>query len=548
MFKYTLVFSLAAFSCLALTPCMTRLAVVLGAVDRPDPRRIHSTPTPRLGGLAVFASVAPGLGTSLMVDPWLRPESRDIPIIVMAAAAIMILGLIDDCFSIRPSVKLLAEIAIAVAMFATGYRVTEILGWNLGWASPLVTVLWIIALTNAFNLIDGLDGLATGTGVIISATLFALFVYNSQASSSLVLAALCGSLFGFLPYNFFPAKILLGDSGSLLLGFIFALMSIRIADKSSAALAISIPLLALGLPLGEMTLTITRRLLRIVHVIKGGTDGEHYEFFFLGRAAIFTADKAHIHHRLIDLGLNHRTAVLLLYAVCSLFCGGALALIFHRGGQESLILGVFAIAAIVGVRHLGYNEFRPLRNGLLLPLLDAPIFDLRPFQILLDIGSITVAYISSHLICLHAASTAKLTPVAIHALPLVCFAQIAAFAASNLYRGAYRLSGIAELLALVKALLVAAVLGWTASFVVFGWQPYGLLIALLDTYILGTFIISSRFAYSVLEHYFRVDDLSNNLGSAATVSNRSNIRTNGQNSVSSPHRSTTRGVAGGGGL
>jgi UDP-GlcNAc:undecaprenyl-phosphate/decaprenyl-phosphate GlcNAc-1-phosphate transferase len=549
MFKYTLVFSLAAFLCLALTPWIVRLASTLGAIDRPDPRRVHSTPTPRLGGLAVFASIAMALGGSQLVDPWLRPESRDIPIFVMATAAVMFLGLIDDCFSIKPSLKLLVEIVVALATFATGYRITEILGWDLGWAAAPVTVLWIVTLTNAFNLIDGLDGLATGTGAIISATLFALCVYDSHVPSALILAALCGSLFGFLPYNFFPAKIFLGDSGSLLLGFIFALISIRIADKSSAALAISIPLLALGFPLGEMTLTITRRLLRVVHVIRGEPEGARYEFFFLGRAAVFTADRAHIHHRLIDLGLNHRSAVLLLYGVCSLFCGGALALIFQRGGQEGLILGIFGIATIVGVRHLDYKEFRPLRNGLLLPLLDAPIFNLMPFQVLLDIGSITAAYMSSNLICSHALSTSQLTPVAIHTLPLVCFAQISAFAVSGLYRRTYRLSGIAELLALIKALVIAAVLGWTASSVVFSWQPYGLSIALLDSYILGTLIVGWRFSFSVLEHYFQVDRVPHTFEDA-TVSDRRDIgtRTNGRNPASFPHQSTTRGVAGGGGL
>ena len=547
MFQYTLVFSLATILSLALTPKMMKLASVLGAIDRPDARRMHSAPTPRLGGLAVFASIALALGGSLLLDVWLRPEGRDILVLVFAAGAIVVLGFIDDCVSVRPSVKLVVETAIAMAAFASGYRIVVLFGWNLGWAAAPVTVLWIIALTNAFNMIDGLDGLATGIGAIISATLFALAVYNSQIVTALILAALCGSLFGFLPYNFFPAKIFLGDSGSLLLGFLFALISIRNVDKSSTAVAIAIPLLALGLPLGEMVLTIMRRLLRVVHVIRGGEDRKRYEFFFFGRATVFTADKSHIHHRLIDLGLNQLKAVLFLYGVCIFFCAGALALIFHRGGQEGLILGAFSIAALVAVRRLGYREFRPLRNGLLLPFLGAPIFELRAFQVLLDMGSITAAYVCALLIWSHTGSRAQLAPVTIHALPLVCFVQIVAFTASGLYRGAYRLSGIGELLSLIKALVIAAIASWTASVLVLGWQP-NVLISLLDAYLLGTLIIGWRFSFCVAEHYFNVDGVLHNLDSEI-IPNRQEFetRSDGRTVATAVRGSTTHGVASSGG-
>ncbi len=525
IFQYLLIFSLAVVSCLILTPWVMRLAGVLGAIDRPDARRIHSKPTPRLGGLAVFGSVALALGSSLLLDISLRAKSQDLRIILAASAAIVLLGLIDDCFPIRPSVKLIVEIAVAFATFAGGYRITAIMGWNLGWAAIPVTVIWILALTNAFNLIDGLDGLATGIGAIVSATLFALCLYGSQVSSALVLAGLCGALFGFLRYNFFPAKIFLGDSGSLLLGFMFALISIRMADKSSAALAISIPLMVLGLPLSEMVLTILRRVLRVVHVIRGDGDKQRYEFFFLGRASVFTADKAHIHHRLIELGLEHRSAVLLLYSVCSLFCAGALVLIFRRGGgQEGFILATFAIAAIIGVRHLGYKELRPLRNGLLLPLLDAPIFNLRPFQVLLDIASISIAYLSSYFLWSRALSTTQLTPAVMQALPLVCFVQIAAFAATGLYYRTHRLSGIGDLLALIKALAAAAAVGWGAAFIVARLPLSSLPIAVLDTYILATFVISWRFSFAVLEHYFHIDRASHVPESVVTVTDQADKR------------------------
>jgi UDP-GlcNAc:undecaprenyl-phosphate GlcNAc-1-phosphate transferase len=144
MFQYTLVFSVATLLSLALTPRMMQLAGVLGAIDRPDARRMHSAPTPRLGGLAVFASIALGLGASLLIDPGLRQEAPAILVLTSAAAAIVILGLIDDCVSVRPSVKLVVETAIAIATFASGYRIEVLFGLHLGWAAAPVTILWII--------------------------------------------------------------------------------------------------------------------------------------------------------------------------------------------------------------------------------------------------------------------------------------------------------------------------------------------------------------------------------------------------------------------
>lgn len=544
MIKYTLVFLLAIVSCLFLTPWVMRLAVAVGAVDHPDSRRVHSVPTPRFGGLAVFTSLGISLGFGLLLDPLLQQYGEPVATVILTSAAMMLLGLADDCFSVRPTLKLLIETLAALAAFAVGCRITELFGWRLGWAAAPVTVLWMVGVSNAFNLIDGLDGLATGVGTIISATLFALCVYDSQTPSALVLAALCGSLSGFLCYNFFPAKIFLGDSGSLLLGFIFALVSVRIADTSSATFALSIPMLALGLPLGEMMLTLTRRLLQEVHVMRGGADGKGYEFLFLGHAAVLTADRAHIHHRLLDLGITHRNVVFLLYAVCSVLCGGALILVFLRGAEEDLILGMLTVAGLIGVRRLGYKELQLLRNGLLLPFLDAPLFNLKPFRVLLDLASVAAAYLASYLIWSQAASTAQLTPPVVQALPLVCFGQIGGFAFVNLYKDSYHLSGISDLISLIKSLLLAEAIGWSARFLVFGWQPPELIVVLLDTYLLGTMVISWRFSLSVLEHYFQVEEQRCDLPRTGTR-NEINISTHadGYAHIRSLHRASKQGTA-----
>lgn len=505
MFKYTLVCSIAGLSCLAITPWIARLAIAMGAVDRPGLRSVHSVPTPRLGGLAVFVSIVLGLTAGGLLDPVSESYARQLVILIATAGAIMLLGVADDWVSLRPSLKLGVEIVVALGAFAGGFRITNIQGVGVGQFAAPLTVLWILVVTNAFNLVDGLDGLATGMGAIISATLLALALGDAKIAAALVLAALCGSLFGFLRYNFFPAKIFLGDSGSLLLGFIFALVSIQIAEKASAALAISMSMLALGLPLTEVMLTITRRLLRGVRVVRGGFGGEHYEFVFLRRDALFTADRSHIHHRLLDLGITHRKAVLLLYGVCALFCGGAFVLVLRRGADQALILGTFAVAAVSGIRRLCYKELQPLRNGLLLPFLEAGVFNLRPFQVLVDIASITVAYLGSYYIWWETVPLAPFMPSVTRTLPLVCFAQVSCFALCGLYRRSHRLCEIEHLVALVKALLIAEIAGWGAHCYVFGWKPADGAILVLDTYLLATAMIGWRFSFSLLEYFFGLE-------------------------------------------
>ena len=195
-----------------------------------------------------------------------------------AATVLMVAGLVDDRRALRPTIKLMVEIAAGVAAVAAGCRIDSVIGIHLGWFGPLATVFWIVAIVNAVNMVDGLDGLAAGIGLIVSATLFSISLYLGNIESSLILAALSGGLLGFLCYNLHPARIFLGDSGSLLIGFLLAVSAIQSSSKAATATAIMWPLLALGLPLAELVLTTLRRGFRVVRVVRLDARTQRYEF------------------------------------------------------------------------------------------------------------------------------------------------------------------------------------------------------------------------------------------------------------------------------
>jgi UDP-GlcNAc:undecaprenyl-phosphate GlcNAc-1-phosphate transferase len=296
-----------------LTPLVLRLALRHRLYDEPNERKVHSQPIPRLGGVAiVLAFFAPltglilldtGLTSGLMVEP------TRIVALFIGGLAIAALGLFDDLKGADARQKFAVQIAVALFMWVLGYRI-EILSnpfggqIELGWLSLPVTLFWFVGVMNAVNLIDGLDGLAGGIGLISVTTLLILALMDGNVLAALMCACLAGSLIGFLFFNFNPARIFMGDTGSLFLGFILAAFSISTSSKGSTVIALSVPLLVLALPLADTLLAIGRRV--------------------RARRPIFSADQEHIHHRLLRAGLTHRGAVLVLYAVAISFSGFAI--------------------------------------------------------------------------------------------------------------------------------------------------------------------------------------------------------------------------------
>jgi UDP-GlcNAc:undecaprenyl-phosphate GlcNAc-1-phosphate transferase len=307
----------AILVCLIAVPRLIRFAIRCGVVDKPSERKPHDHPIPTLGGTAVFAAI---IAAVFVCFPFLPPSLRPDEIygvlgICLGAALCFIVGLFDDLFGLRPGRKFLFQVLIAGAGVLFGIKIGFLSGLSsqyvfLSWPLTIIlTLLWITALMNAVNLIDGLDGLASGISAIAAAAFLILGLVQQQFAASLLSAAVLGASIGFLRYNFHPAKIFLGDSGSLVLGYMLATISILGPFKTTTALTVVLPILILGLPLFDTSLAILRRTVA-------------------GRK-VYEADTNHVHHQLTKHGMSHRNTVLTLYGV-------------------SIVLAV--IAVLIGIR------------------------------------------------------------------------------------------------------------------------------------------------------------------------------------------------------
>ena len=260
---------------------------------------------------------------------------------LLGGVAICALGLFDDIHGSGAGVKFIVQFGIAGALFYAGFRI-DVLSLPfvgtvaLGPLSLLVTLLWIVGVINAMNLIDGLDGLAAGVGLFAVATTFVLAATRGDPIMMLFMAAAGGALVGFLFYNFNPASIFMGDTGSMFLGYVLAVGSVQTSQKSSTTVAILVPIVALGVPIADTMLAMLRRAIR--------------------HRPIFSADRAHIHHKLLDLGLTQKQAVLVLYGVGILFGGAALLLSVTSSLQSAALLVAMAVLGFLGIRKLGYGR------------------------------------------------------------------------------------------------------------------------------------------------------------------------------------------------
>jgi len=298
---YLVLLVVSAVLAVLITPVVRALGRRWGWVDTPGTRKIHTVSTPRIGGVSVTLAAVLGLaavtaagGVSVAdLEGWLPS--------LLGGLIVFGVGLRDDLRPVRAPVKLVFQVMAAGVAVALGVRIDHVT--LLGTTQPLgllavpLTMLWIVGLSNAFNLMDGLDGLATGLAIIAAATCAAVSISRGDSQGGLLLVALLGALCGFLPYNFTPATIFLGDSGSLVVGYVLAVTAVTGWQKGATALAVAVPLLIFALPISETVLSVVRR-----------TRG-------LGLRHVFAADQQHIHYRLIGLGLSHRGAVLLLYVV-----------------------------------------------------------------------------------------------------------------------------------------------------------------------------------------------------------------------------------------
>jgi len=350
--EYLLVYFGSAAVAVVATAWVIRLACRSNIMDAPGIRKVHSRPIPRIGGVAIFLAammfIVPVLLTGTGRNAAGQVRVR-LAVLLVAASFMFMVGFVDDIRPLRARVKLLAQIAAALIVCSAGIRidsirVTNFLSLEFGRLSWPVTVFWIVGLTNAINFIDGLDGLAAGICIAACSVVAVLSLYFGPSLMTVMMLALMGSLSGFLFYNFNPAKIFMGDSGSLFLGFVMGSASVLCAAKTETFVGLALPLLTMGVPVFDTLFCIIRR--------------------FLERRSVFSADRSHFHHRLLALGLRQRHAVLVTYGVTVVAAGLGMFMLVTRDSQTLIIFVGIVVLLVLAFRAVGAVRLRETMNAL----------------------------------------------------------------------------------------------------------------------------------------------------------------------------------------
>jgi UDP-GlcNAc:undecaprenyl-phosphate/decaprenyl-phosphate GlcNAc-1-phosphate transferase len=366
-----LVFAVAFMGCVFTTPLVTRLAVWLGAIDHPDNfRRLHKGATPRMGGLGVAFGLAIGItlvaaGGYLKYRPgffeWVAAHWA----IIGASLIVLAVGAVDDARGVGPRLKFLGQTVAVLVLFLGGVQIRNValLGTTIGLGHPsvwlpigsggleialpslLVTMFWFLGCLNVWNLIDGMDGLAAGLGLLVSGTLMLIAIYEDNMGAAIMAAALAGSLAGFLLYNWHPAIIFLGDSGSMLIGLLVGVIGVQYSLKKSSAVSLLFPILAMGLPISDTAMAIFRRWVR--------------------NLPLSAADRQHVHHMLIGLGFTTRQAAIFLYCFSAALCGLALLGVAFDREFLALVLGISGCLAFLLILTGSRDGLGSLRSDLL---------------------------------------------------------------------------------------------------------------------------------------------------------------------------------------
>jgi UDP-GlcNAc:undecaprenyl-phosphate GlcNAc-1-phosphate transferase len=337
MKTYLFIYFCSTLLALVITPIVIYFTHALKIYDKPDVRKVHASAIPRIGGLAIFLSAISLSITALFLDNKIGEAFRSVQAQVItllgAATFIFLVGLTDDLRGIRARYKLLAQVAAAVTMYLAGLRidllsVADLFTLHLGWFSFPVTIFWIVAITNAVNLIDGLDGLAAGISAAVCAVIAIFALDIGQPLMVVLMLALLGSLSGFLFFNFNPARIFMGDCGSMFLGFVLASSSVLCATKSRTIVALALPTLALGLPIFDTIFSIIRR--------------------YLKRRGIMSPDRGHLHHILLNMGLHHRQVVIIMYVLTAIASGmGMFMMLTKDVGTVAIFFSVLLLLVLV---------------------------------------------------------------------------------------------------------------------------------------------------------------------------------------------------------
>lgn len=342
---YLVLFIFSLLLSFVFTWCVRRVANDRGWVIIPASHHIHDAMIPRLGGVAIFFSFIVTTALLVTVSNVFGLEisfpPRTLVYLLLPATLVFLLGLYDDFRSVNPYIKFGVQGLAGLLLFLGGFKILQVpllFGeHHFQWLSLPFTILWVLWITNAFNLIDGLDGLAAGSALFSTLTVFIVSLVSNDLTGALLTLGLAGAILGFLRFNFNPATIFLGDSGSLFIGFLLSAFALAGRQKAPTVVAVAIPIVSFGLPVLETTLSVFRR--------------------WMNGQPLFGADREHIHHKLLDRGFSQRQVVVILYGVSALFGLLSLFLLYPGGATLGIVLFVLGAGIWIGVQRLGYHEF-----------------------------------------------------------------------------------------------------------------------------------------------------------------------------------------------
>jgi UDP-GlcNAc:undecaprenyl-phosphate GlcNAc-1-phosphate transferase len=471
---------------LILTPVVRRLARRWGAVARPKTDRWHKKPTAMLGGVAIFLSVATVILVYLL---FVQPQAQEIQnhsrsylwVALASSAFLFAVGLADDLFHAKPYQKLIGQ--VMGAAFVIYY------GLSLPWTGSatfnmVITIFWLIGITNAVNLLDNMDGLAAGIAAIASIFLAVNFVVNGQPAEALVLGVFAAALMGFLVYNSNPASIFMGDCGSMFIGFFLAttsLMSISGGRSRSFLPVLAVPILVLLIPIFDTALVTILRKLSGRPASQGGRD--------------------HTSHRLVALGLSERRAVWMLYGFAAL--SGLLAMLVREAKLDislAVIIGFTILLTLLGVYLAGVKvydeeEVKAARDKPLFAFLIDLSYKRRVFEVLLDLVLIVLAYYGAYLLRFGSMEESGTWMIFLRTLPVLLFVKMAAFLVMGVYRGIWRYTSIDDLVVFAKAVIVGSVASALTLLFAFRFENVSRAVFVLDAMLMLMLLAASRMAF-----------------------------------------------------
>jgi UDP-GlcNAc:undecaprenyl-phosphate GlcNAc-1-phosphate transferase len=476
------------------TPCASALARRVGAIDEPGPRKVHQTPVPRLGGLAVLGAIALVLGVmSLVSIPGMQALPKEICAgLGLGILPILAVSLWDDIKPLRALPKFAAQFAGAGVAVAFGIRLgTEVHLFgqtiHVGYLAVPISLLWIVGVSNAFNLVDGIDGLSAGLALISSASLGVMALVTEHYGLASVSFVLTGALIGFLPHNTYPAKIFLGDVGATSIGFSLACLALGSGSTLSSGMAVLVPVVVLGVPVAETLVSMLRRLLRRVERL-----GQE--------VGVFQADSGHFHHRLLAMGLDQRRAVIILYGIGIVLAGIGVLSMFLTYRHAAVLLATLIGAAFIGLGRLGYDEFALIRGGIVLRFYEAPVLKRALFPVFFDLGLVALAIYGAIVLKYDDWSVRAQRPLALQLLALLPSVTFVVFWGFRLYRGAWRHASVEDLMRSSAAVGASSLVG----FALFQFVPRadaGLTFFLLYGMLLLFLVNGSRASFRVLSRW-----------------------------------------------